>query len=111
LPSIEENLNKKNDQELKPTRAASIVEILKVKNIKEKMIIYRLRYFDFDHQIIEKCCRTYNIDLYHRRKKKRTVSNILIMLNDENACLLSLIEHLVLREYRRGKLRDWRHQE
>ncbi len=33
------------------------------------------------------------------------------MLNDENACLLSLIEHLVLREYRRGKLRDWRHQE
>jgi hypothetical protein len=27
-----------------------------------------------------------------------------------NACLLLPIEHLALGEYRRGKLRDWRHQ-
>jgi hypothetical protein len=33
------------------------------------------------------------------------------MLNDEYVCLLSLIEHLVLREDRHGKLRDWCHQE
>jgi hypothetical protein len=33
------------------------------------------------------------------------------MLNDKNVCLLFLIEHLVLREDRRGKLRDWCHQE
>ncbi len=55
LPNIQNKQTISLHQKLEPTRAAaSVVEIINVKKIKLKMIIYRLRYFAFDHHIIEK---------------------------------------------------------